>query len=120
MPRRRDHELLQEVGSRVGQARRDRGWTQEALAEAIGIEPVTLSRLETGDRALSLTMLAKSAAVLGIGLGDLLDVQRQLPVATGTPEEAELARLFAGLSPSGRDLVLRLVRELTKGTSERP
>lgn len=120
MPRRRDQELLQEVGSRVGQARRDRGWTQEALAEAVGVEPVTLSRLETGDRALSLTMLSKIADVLAVGLGELLDVQRQLPAATGTPEEVELARLFAGLAPSGRDLVLRLARELTKGTSERP
>ena len=81
---------------------------------------MTLSRLETGDRALSLTMLSKIADVLAVGLGELLDVQRQLPAATGTPEEVELARLFAGLAPSGRDLVLRLARELTKGTSERP
>ena len=112
MPRRRDQELLQDVGRRVGQARRDRGWTQESLSEAIGIEAVTLSRLETGDRALSLTMLSKIADVLGIGLGDLLDAERDLPVADTTPEEAELHRLFGSLSATGRDLVLRLAREL--------
>ena len=50
MPRKRDEDLLREVGRRVAQIRRVRGWTQEALAGAVGIEPVTLSRLETGDR----------------------------------------------------------------------
>ena len=116
MPRIRDQVLLQELGRRVGQARRDRGWTQEALAASVQVEPVTLSRLETGDRALSLTMLSKIADVLRIGLGDLVDVNRQLPTATGTPEQAELQRLFEGLAPSGRDTVLRVARELAKAT----
>lgn len=114
MPRRRDEELLREVGRRVGQTRRDRGWTQEALAEAVGIEPVTLSRLETGDRALSLTMLAQIADVLGVGLGDLVDVARPIPMPAQPPEHAELLRLFAGLPPSAKDVVLRVVRELSK------
>ena len=114
MPRRRDQELLQQVGRRVGQARRDRGWTQEALAEAVGIEPVTLSRLETGDRALSLTMLANIAETLGMGLGDLVDVTRTVPTPEKSPDEAELLRLYGGLVPTARDVVLRLARELAK------
>ena len=116
MPRIRDQVLLQELGRRVGQARRDRGWTQEALAEAIGIEAVTLSRLETGDRALSLTMLDRIATAIGVKLGDLVDQDRDLPVADRTPEEAELLRLYGDLGPSGRDTVLRVARELAKAT----
>jgi transcriptional regulator with XRE-family HTH domain len=114
MPRRRDEGMLREVGCRVGQARRDRGWTQEALAEAVGIEPVTLSRLETGDRALSLTMLAQISEILGVGLGDLVDVARPTPTTDIAPEHAELLRLFGGLAPSAKDVVLRMVRELSK------
>jgi transcriptional regulator with XRE-family HTH domain len=63
MPRQRDQELITGIGRRVAQARRDRGFTQEALAEAVGIEAVTLSRLETGDRALSLSTLASISKV---------------------------------------------------------
>lgn len=112
MPRKRDEDLLREVGRRVAQVRRDRGWTQEALAEAVGIEPVTLSRLETGDRALSLTMLAGMADALGVTLAELVDTGRTVPVPVLAPDEAELVRLFGSLAPSARDVVLRVAREL--------
>ena len=112
MPRSRDQVLLREVGQRVAQARRDRGWSQEQLAEAIDIQPTTLSRLETADRAISLSTLGRIAEALGVGLGDLLDVKRELPAVDHTPEHAELLRLFDKLPKSRRDLVLKLVAEL--------
>lgn len=115
MPKRRDHDLLRLVGQRVANARKDRGWTQEALSEAIGIEAVSLSRLETGDRALSLSTLARIADALGVGLGDLLDVQRDTPAPEHAPDEAELLRLYGKLPDNKRDIVLRLVRDLTSG-----
>jgi len=115
MPRRRDQELLRQVGQRVAQIRRDRGWTQEALSESIGIEAVSLSRLETGDRALSLSTLARIADALGVGLGDLLDVKRDAPAPKHAPDEAELLRLYGKLPDNKRDIVLRLARELTSG-----
>lgn len=113
MPRRRDSELLREVGRRVADARKARGWTQEALSESVGIEPVTLSRLETGDRALGLSMLARIADALGVGLGDLLDLQRDLPEPGHGPEEAELLRAYTGMTKARRQLLLRLARELS-------
>lgn len=112
MPKRRDQELLRAVGRRVAQARQDRGYTQAALAEAIGIEAVSLSRLETSDRALSITTLGRIAEALGLGLGQLLGVEAELPEPAATPKEAELLRGFASLTEARRDLVLRLVREL--------
>ena len=57
-------------------------------------------------------MLAKIADVLKVGLGDLLDTDRDLAVPDRTPDEAELLRLFEQLKPSSRELVLRLAREL--------
>ena len=112
MPRQRDQELVRAVGARVAEARRERGFTQEKLSEAIGIEPVTLSRLETGHRALSHSTLASISSTLGVGLGDLLDVERDLPAAEHTPEATELLRLFSGLTASQKDVLLRLAREL--------
>ena len=112
MPKKRNPDLLHALGRRVAQARTDRGWTQEQLAEAIGIEPVSLSRLETGDRALSLTTLGAIADALGLGLGHLVGVEADLPKPGLDPKEAELLRGFGKLSAAKRDLVLRLVREL--------
>jgi len=112
MPRSRDQVLLREVGQRVAHARRDRGWSQEQLAEAIDIQPTTLSRLETGDRAISLSTLNRMAEAIGVGLGDLLDVDRDLPAIEHSPEHAELLRGFEKLPKSRKELVLKLVAEL--------
>ena len=77
----------------------------------MGIEPVSLSRLETGHRALSLSPLGQLSKALQAGLGDLLDPNRDVPEAH-SPQEAELVRVFNSLSRSRRNLVIRLVREL--------
>ena len=114
MPRKRSPDLLRAVGRRVAQARTDRGFTQEALAEAISIEPVSLSRLETGDRALSLTTLGLIADALDLGLGHLVGVEADLAKPDLAPQEAELLRGFGKLPAGKRDLVLRLVRELAE------
>jgi transcriptional regulator with XRE-family HTH domain len=113
MPRRRDQELLRLVGQRVALIRKDRGWTQEQLAEAIEIEPVSLSRLETGHRALSLTTLHTIAKALGTGLGDLLDTERDVPEPEHAPDESELLRLYGQLPPQKQDIILRLARDLS-------
>lgn len=112
MPKRRDQDLLRAVGRRVAQARQERGFTQEKLAEAINLEAVSLSRLETGHRAVSLTTLGLIADALDLGLGHLVGVETKLPKPKVAPQEAELLRGFGTLSESRRDLVLRLVREL--------
>ncbi len=112
MPRQRDQQLLRTIGARVGQIRRERGWTQEALAEALRIEPVTLSRLETGDRAMSLSVLNAAADVLGVSLGDLLDAVRPKPVPQADLGEEELIRLWRTSDAPARKTILRVVRAL--------
>ena len=95
MPRHRDTELIRAIGKRVAQARRERGFTQEQVAEVVDLEAVSLSRLETGDRAMSISTLARIASTLQVGVGDLLDTERELPETQHSPEEQELLRIFA-------------------------
>ena len=47
---------------------------------------------------------------LEVGLGDLLNIERDLPKPQHGPEEAELLRGFARPSSGRRDLILNLVR----------
>lgn len=112
MPRNRDQDLLRQVGLRVAQSRASRGWTQDQLSEAIGIQPVSLSRLETGHRALSLSTLNKIAEVLQVSLGDLIDPEREFSEPKHSPQEAELVRAFSSLSRPQKNLLLKLAREL--------
>ena len=64
--------VLREVGPRLRAARLKRDLTLEALAEATGISPSTLSRLEAGKRAPNLELLLPVTRVLRLSLDDLL------------------------------------------------
>ncbi len=116
MPRRRDHQLLKRLGSRLKEIRRQAGWTQEALAEAIGVATNTLSRYETGDNALTVSTLAVIATTMKVRLADLLDADLPPIPAQPPPPEAELFNLWRQLGPSEQELATRLVRELAKWT----
>ncbi len=60
------------LGSRVRRARRNRGLTQEELAEKVGISRVYMGYIEQGRHAPSLEVLQKIAGVLKVHLSELL------------------------------------------------
>lgn len=114
MPRAKHSDLRVSIGRRLQRARAARGLTQERLAELVGINAISLCRVETGKRSLSLGLITRAADVLGIGVADLVDPGRKLPKATLAPEEAELLRGFRSLSPSWRKLTLAIVAEASR------
>jgi Zn-dependent peptidase ImmA (M78 family)/transcriptional regulator with XRE-family HTH domain len=61
-----------ELGERVADARRGKGWTQGELAARVGLTQTSVSRIETGVRAVSSLELAELAEVLGVSVLDLL------------------------------------------------
>lgn len=119
MPKKRNTDLLAALGARLQALRKARGWTQEQLAEALDLQPVTLSRVETGDRAISISLLADAARVLGVSLGDLVDVDRAEPEATDDPVVSEGVALLKSLDPMGLDLGVRLLREVSREPGKR-
>ena len=64
--------LATDLGKRICRHRKDRGMTQAAVAEAVGIEPDTVGRLERGLRLPSLAVLAKLAEAFEVAPVDLL------------------------------------------------
>lgn len=64
-------QIQKRVGRRIAEQRKLAGLTQARLAERIGVEPETISRLETGASMPSLAKLAAAAATLEIDLKDL-------------------------------------------------
>ena len=119
MPKKRNNDLLVALGQRLQVTRKSRGWTQERLAEALDLQPVTLSRVETGDRAVSISLLADCARVLGVTLGDLVDIERPEPEAVEDPVVAEGVALLRSLDTAGVDLGVRLLREVARQPGKR-
>ena len=61
-------DIKKEIGSRIKAIRKAKGYTQEQLAELVGIEPPSLSYIETGKFAPSVETLQKLALTLQVNI----------------------------------------------------
>lgn len=115
--RRRDQDLLDRVGARLQRLRLARGFTQRALAEAIDMEPESISRVETGAISLSLSNLVAVARVLQVSVNDLVAFDEAPPPPATPLDVAELLRLYTALEPGARALALGAMRGIAKAAA---
>jgi transcriptional regulator with XRE-family HTH domain len=91
------------LAGRIAAQRKERGLNQRELAAAIGIDPAAMSRVENGQRAVSVGELVKLADVLGVPVEALLaDAKPEssiwLRVSGESPEQlVESLDLFRGV-----------------------
>lgn len=77
--------LAQVFGVRVRQLRRARGWSQEALADAVGLAVTYVGQIERGQRNPSLRVVEKFAEILQVDAPSLLTATSLQP---GDPTES--------------------------------
>jgi transcriptional regulator with XRE-family HTH domain len=70
--------LVARFGLAVRAARRERGWAQEQLSEAAGLDRTYVSGLERGQRNPTLTTQERIAVALGRTLWELVKVAEEL------------------------------------------
>jgi transcriptional regulator with XRE-family HTH domain len=58
--------------ARIIELRQQAGLKQKQLAEAIGIDPASMNRVEKGERSVSVAELVRLASVLDVRVEDLL------------------------------------------------
>ena len=114
MPLAVNRELVAAVGQRIQRLRLAAGLTQEQLAERVGIQPVSLSRIETGAKPGSISAYAAIASSLGITVSELMDVDVDHEEAEHSPEVEALKRTVEAMTPEQVELAARVVRELIK------
>ena len=56
------------LGARISQARRERRWSMQELADRAGITPFTLRKVEHGDLTVGLGVTFEVAALAGVRL----------------------------------------------------
>lgn len=79
---------LKDVGRRLAELRRERGWTQEELAERLGLQTNNLQRIELGMQNLTVRSLVRLSNGLGVALGELFEQPRNRAVRPGRPRSA--------------------------------
>lgn len=78
--------LVEAVGRRIAEVRRERGWTQEEAAVRLGMEVQSLQRIERGTN-LTLRSMAKIAACYAVPVRTLLDEPAAVDRRPGRPRK---------------------------------
>jgi len=112
---------------RIADARKAKGWTQQQLAEAIGVSQSTVAGYEKGPNEPTLSMIEKIAAVLGttpehlcFGIQAPLDgeehpiqsVDRELLQRIIVTLEKSLARDRAQMAPESKARIIFAIHDL--------
>lgn len=64
--------MCRDLGQRVIELRLARGWTQEELADRVGVDVRDLRRIERGSN-ITVRMLVRVARGLAVGVGELFE-----------------------------------------------
>ena len=101
------------IGARIRAARQDQGWTQDELANAVGVSRSAVAQWETGRAGQVTANLTRVAAALGTDVEHLMYGRDKLaPGQIGSGDELALLRLYRECAPSDRQLLLRTARRL--------
>lgn len=102
-----------EIGARIRDARREQGWTQDDLAEAVGVSRSAVAQWETGRAGQLTPNLTRIASVLGVGVEYLMfGLDKRGPVQTKSSDELAMLRLYRACAPEDRQILLRTARRL--------
>lgn len=109
--RRQPKELNKQIGERCRKARETAGYTQEQLADQIGVSTQFLSDAERGVTGMSVTTIVKLCSVLNISADFLL-------MGMDESDEAEsplsIYARMKRLSPQERELVEKVTNLMMK------
>ena len=96
-------------GKRFKEIRKKFGYTQDKMAEIAGIEPQSISKIESGKNFPLLSNLDKIATKLGISLEDFFDYKH---IETDENMRPEIVEIFDSLNIQDKQKLLRLARVL--------
>ena len=102
--------MVQAVGTQIAHMRESAGLTQEDVAEQLGIGNQAVSRMERGAVAPTLTRLFEFAEVFRCRVDELLLTASDRE----TDQAAVIAQQITGLAPADREMVARIVAQLTE------
>lgn len=103
-------ELAKTIGQAIARWRTARGMTQEALAVALDVDPMTVSRFERGVSLPSLLTFQQIATVFGASMAQMLeDVPVPLPAAAES-NSAMFTSLMKNLSPEEQAFFIETIK----------
>jgi transcriptional regulator with XRE-family HTH domain len=104
---------LRAAGERIRIARRERGWTQDDLAQNVGVSRSAVAQWETGRSGQVRGNMARIARALDVDVEYLLyGTQLRQPLQAAGADELALLRLYRACLPEDRQSLLLTARRL--------
>jgi len=106
---------LREAGERIRTARRERGWTQDDLAQNVGVSRSAVAQWETGRSGQVRGNMARIAQVLQVDVEYLLyGTQLREPLKAASADELALLRLYRACLPNDQQALLQTAHRLAR------
>lgn len=102
---------MADLPNRLYELRRERGLSQQKLADMVGCSKMHISGVERGTRDFSFSMLRRIAEVFGVAPGDLLSDQDN-PHRLSDPEEVHLIETYRQAPEQDREKIVKVAETI--------
>lgn len=99
------------VGENIRKIREDKGFTQQQIADLVGMHRSNYSKVETAQRELSINALAKVAKFFDLSIDELVNFEGIMPKEVTIEDKTTLeqVKLIGQLEPEDKNMVFRLI-----------
>lgn len=105
---------MQHIGKNIKKIREEKGLTQQAIADLIAMHRSNYSRVETGDRDLSIEAIGKIAKFFNMSIDDLVNFEGEIPneVTFDDKNTIEQMQLIQQLDEEDKTTVFKIVETM--------
>ena len=99
------------IGDNIKRLREDRGIKQQEIADLIGMHRSNYSKIESGQREISITSLDKIATFFGITIDELIHMSSEVPkeVQIADKTTVEQLRLIEQLDQEDKNMIFKMI-----------
>jgi transcriptional regulator with XRE-family HTH domain len=102
---------MQHIGKNIKKIREEKGLTQQSIADLIAMHRSNYSRVETGDRDLSIDAIGKIAKYFNMTIDQLVNFEGDIPQEITIEDKTlvEQVKLIQELEPEEKSMVFKMV-----------
>lgn len=102
---------MQHIGKNIKKIREEKGLTQQFIADLIAMHRSNYSRVETGDRDLSIDAIGKIAKYFSMTIDQLVNFEGDIPQEVTIEDKSlvEEVKLIQGLELEEKNMVFKMV-----------
>lgn len=103
--------FIMDIGKNIKRLREDRGIKQNEIADLIGMHRSNYSKIENGQREISVAALDKIAAYFNISLDELVHLGEDIPQEISVEDKttAEQVKLIQELDQEEKNMIFKMI-----------